>query len=537
MKPMTDRILALLMVIWAASLAESPVAAHPISLTDAVINVTEKSIDVQLRVLAEDLVLYQNVLLKEADTYAYKDLLAAAEKHREFVLAGLIFRDAAGTRLKGEIQKIDASQVPEKGVLLAEAKQASVTYSIVFAIDRANFLTVSQQFGGEKAVLPSLMDCMFLQSDVLLEKPVQLFGRQTHTVRLDWDNPPQKAKNWRELRARSEEEFRKRLGIASYSGLYSFIYVTEHEIRHEVLVPLLTLESWVPLKRDDKNLMTLVEQQTALESIERLMREKARITIDGLSVRPVVSRVNFFGLDINDFALDAKPRDVSIHNARVGVILSYPTKGMPDKVELSWELFTEHAPFVRSIVLAFEQDPVEHFFRESDRLFSWQRDADVVASSIVPTKRAAEAVTQQTAQPLVSSLLRNIYRAFDYPTEGDTYDALALSVQGDLLRQTYLQIRRSLLMAEQGGAKANVKDVSVTNATLVSTAAAEFTVDVTWEVTGSVEHWGHVHTRRNEYQARLVLRGDTTWKIEGLELKQQERLEFKTGLREAKPKE
>ena len=284
-------------------------------------------------------------------------------------------------------------------------------------------------------------------------------------------------------------------------------------------------------------LMTVVEQQAAHESIDRLMREKARITIDGLAVRPVVSRVNFFGLDISDFALDAKPRDVSIHNARVGVILSYPTKGMPDKVELSWELFTEHAPFVRSIVLAFEQDPVEHFFRESDRLFSWQRDPDVVASSIVPTKRAAEAVTQQTAQPLLSSLLRNIYRAFDYPTEGDIYDALALSVQGDLLRQTYLQIRRSLLMAEQGGAKANVQDVSVTNATLVSTAAAEFTVDVTWEVTGSVEHWGHVHTRRNEYQARLVLRGDTTWKIEGLELKQQKRLEFKTGLREAKPKE
>jgi hypothetical protein len=530
---MRYREIAIAIVAWIGCMG-SRLDAHPISLTDVVINATEKSVQVQLRVLAEDLVLYQNVSLAGSDRYSQKSLIEAARKHREFVVDGLILRNAKGERLRARIEKLDTSNLDVKGVAQSETKLASVTYSISYAIQKSEFLSIQQQFGGKKAVLPSLMDCMILQNDVLLEKPLQLMGGLKHTVRLDWANPPKRAKNWRELRARKETEFRKRLGITSYSGLYSFIYITEHEVRHEILVPLLTLEAWTPLRRKNPEIVTVAEQVAAQRSIERLMSDKARIKIDRLSVRPVVSRVNFFGLDINDFALNAGPRDVSVHNARVGIILSYSTKGMPNEISLVWELFTEHAQFMKSVVLAFDKDPTEQFFRDTERRFQWKRDPSVTQQVVSGTKRDKQRVTEKAARQVASTLLRNIYRAFDYREDEDTYDALAISVQGSLLRKTYLQIRRSLLMAEQGGAKAKVNNVQVTRAKLVKESATEFTIDVTWEVTGSVEHWGHVHTRRNEYQARLVIRGAENWKIEELDLKNQKRIEFKTALRGAK---
>jgi hypothetical protein len=61
------------------------------------------------------------------------------------------------------------------------------------------------------------------------------------------------------------------------------------------------------------------------------------------------------------------------------------------------------------------------------------------------------------AKALTSSLLRNIYQAFEYRTESDVYDALAQSVDGKLLETLYLQLQQGLKMQEQGGAVARVQ--------------------------------------------------------------------------------
>jgi len=47
----------------------------------------------------------------------------------------------------------------------------------------------------------------------------------------------------------------------------------------------------------------------------------------------------------------------------------------------------------------------------------------------------------------------------------------------------------------------------------------------TWNVAGSVGHWGHIHRRRNRYEAELLVEPvDGAWKITGLELLAEERL-------------
>ena len=57
----------------------------------------------------------------------------------------------------------------------------------------------------------------------------------------------------------------------------------------------------------------------------------------------------------------------------------------------------------------------------------------------------------QQAQQLLQALLKNIYRAFDFRDENDVYDKLALSVEGDLLTDIYLQNRKSFAVEKAGG--------------------------------------------------------------------------------------
>ena len=57
---------------------------------------------------------------------------------------------------------------------------------------------------------------------------------------------------------------------------------------------------------------------------------------------------------------------------------------------------------------------------------------------------------------------------------------------------------------------------------------------VAWQVEGTVEHWGHIHTRRNEYQAEFdVEPRDEEWKITGIRPLSEKRVNFETDLRMA----
>ena len=107
------------------------------------------------------------------------------------------------------------------------------------------------------------------------------------------------------------------------------------------------------------------------------------------------------------------------------------------------------------------------------------------------------------------------------------YDALAQSVQGELLTDLYLKIKQGLVMQEQGGVVAQVREVKVVQS---EPGAARnktgFTERVTWQVEGTVEHWGHIHTRVNEYTADLgIAPAGGAWKITALNVVRQSQVQ------------
>jgi hypothetical protein len=143
---------------------------------------------------------------------------------------------------------------------------------------------------------------------------------------------------------------------------------------------------------------------------------------------------------------------------------------------------------------------------------------------------AALAGTLQAEQSaaLVETLLKNVYRAFDFREEDDVYDKLALTVSGDLLADIYLQSRQSFAVQQAGGAQAKVQEVAIQEA--VATRRDDdglgYDVRAKWTAMGTVGHWGHTHIRQNLYDALLTIEADDgSWKIKGMEVLEESRID------------
>lgn len=132
------------------------------------------------------------------------------------------------------------------------------------------------------------------------------------------------------------------------------------------------------------------------------------------------------------------------------------------------------------------------------------------------------------AKATLQSLLKNVYRAFDFREEEDVYDKLALSASGDLLADIYLQNRKSFAVQKAGGAQAKVKDVEIleVDAQRLEDKALAYAVNAKWTASGTVGHWGHIHVRRNYYDAVITVEGiKGRWKITALEILEEKRVD------------
>jgi hypothetical protein len=143
----------------------------------------------------------------------------------------------------------------------------------------------------------------------------------------------------------------------------------------------------------------------------------------------------------------------------------------------------------------------------------------------------APTLGQAEATELMQSLLKNVYRAFDFRREEDVYDKLAVSVSGDLLSDVYLQNRKSFAVQRAGGAQAKVKKVEIIEVAMQPhpDRPLALTFKSTWTALGTVGHWGHMHMRKNQYEAILTVEPvDGVWKITGMEMIEEKRIDPNT---------
>jgi hypothetical protein len=140
----------------------------------------------------------------------------------------------------------------------------------------------------------------------------------------------------------------------------------------------------------------------------------------------------------------------------------------------------------------------------------------------------APKMTDENAVVVLNRLLKNIYRSFDFREEEDVYDRLATSVTGNLLSDIYLQNRKSLVVTQAGGARARVQEVEILDVEVhhIEDRAMGLLFRARWTAMGTVGHWGHIHMRKNQYEADVSVEPvDGAWKITNLELLEEKRID------------
>jgi len=366
--------------------------------------------------------------------------------------------------------------------------------------------------------------------------------------------------------------------------IQSFLAVEPFEVRHEVMLRLGGLSTALGL--DPESMLAVEDQPAVTDSLVRMVLGWTSVTVDGSPVEPLLRRADYMTVDPTGALPRTNPVPEEIASAVVGVVVAYPTTGMPEQVRLEWEPFPEVASELPATVIDPEntsstsvsvssnsvrwentliEDPIPSVAAveveptripipwlsiplliiaallfasglrgdRRGRSLALARIALAAALVVGPVARSALAVpgsagrmpSERQARRILSGLLPNVYRALEFRQEEAIYDRLAVSVTGETLTEVYLEQRRALEMEERGGAQARVETVEVQDAREIERAGDGFSVRGEWTVGGMVTHFGHRHFRQNRYDARVGIEPvDGTWKIRSIEVLEQERL-------------
>ena len=382
-------------------------------------------------------------------------------------------------------------------------------------------------------------------------------------------------------------------------ALMSFLYIEPYEVRHELLVRVRDMAQWMDLELRGDHYIEPDELLVLKRRIGEFLLTKNPVSIDGINVRPILDRSNYVKVGLTGLQVLEAPARLSINSAIIGVIISYITDGLPQQVEVDWQLFTDQIQRVPATAID-PAGPMATFLAPDDPVHRWTnflkkyqlptvqpiavRDtvselriplislacliglllaslwillrarrgqtlrlplttgATLLAAAVAAWPLAQMAVTRpallagelddQRAAALLKALLKNTYRAFNFRNEEDVYDKLALSVSGDLLTDIYLQNRRSFSIQQAGGAQARVQSVDIQNAVAerLEDRPLAYAIKGNWTAQGTVGHWGHIHTRRNRYDAVVTVEAiDGAWKITDLEVLEEQRVDPAVG--------
>ena len=275
-------------------------------------------------------------------------------------------------------------------------------------------------------------------------------------------------------------------------------------------------------------------------------------------------------------------------SAVIGVIFAYPHDSIAQNVTIDWDMFTDKITSVPNVATD-PVGPMPYVLKKDDHVLTWQnfmkkyklptisevhvsqakvpvlyiaaffvilfgiikifknssknRKSMLVYGSILVVgfllilmgsvfKQSLNIpFMQQTsfskpeASTLVSHLLKNTYRAFDFREESDVYDKLAISNDEELLAELYIQTKKSMVLESQGGIQVKVKDVEIMEVEEVSSDEDGVAFKCKWMVKGDVGHWGHIHSRTNQYEAILNVKPENgIWKLYEIDIIEEVRL-------------
>jgi hypothetical protein len=546
--------------------------------TIAELHVEESGLRAELEIGVPDLPAFRNLLPDEIHDGLGLPPEPLEERLPRFFGEDLVVRADDGSRLPGRLVSMEGRHRVMRDEITGEPLPAAEDEGdpVIFAVVEYPFprrpSALSLRPPRSPRGFPAATIGFVLYHRGLPVTDFRYLGAE-ETVDLDWQDP------W-------YSRFRNRNLRRQYDApINAFLYVEPYEVRVEIIARPVDLQQWVDLGLEGRETIPAEIQPALRQAAAAFLAEHVELVIDGEPARPLLDRIHFLRRTLRTSMVIDPPREIDAISATLGAIFVQPTAGLPQTADLTWDLFSEKIPRVPGAATD-EAGPLPWFLTPQDNVLAWKnflknptlptlvevaapphrilrlatllgwgcalvlsvvlvrallaarrgegsrRRTAVAAIALVAVaalalfgQRAAR-VGGDDATEIVSALLHNVYRAFDFREEEAIYDTLARSVTGDLLTETYLETRRGLELANQGGARAKVKQIEMLEVEpRRSRGGPGFLARCTWNVSGSVGHWGHVHQRVNQYRADLTVESEGgVWKIVALELLSEERL-------------
>ncbi|WP_018968589.1 hypothetical protein [Rubritalea marina] len=347
-----------------------------------------------------------------------------------------------------------------------------------------------------------------------------------------------------------------------------FINVEPYEIRVEVMCSAKSMQQELGLELADPRFIGVAELENFKQKVQSYVGSLQQFSINGKLVQANGEQTDFLTLGAAGAYARTKAVVENLETAIVGVSFSYLVDAPVEELGLQWSKLPFEGTAVPCSVMTpsttqgytLGSENLEVLWKDTGNAIK-QTQVRVTESSMpewaplsllclfavflrkpnlslalvgigilsFPIVRVqnpwVSPLDAAEAEEVVESLLENVYRSFDFRREGMIYDQLAKSVEGEQLREIYLDQRKALELEKRGGARARVEAIEMGEVGNVLRSEDGVAVTAQWKVRGSVNHFGHTHYRQNAYRATLVLVVDeNTWKISDVEVHEEERV-------------
>jgi len=501
------------------------------------------------------------------------------ESHlRKFFDSSLILM-ADGKRLEGEVQKIESRPRTYRSSLYTgkiDTLNTDISSRILFVdirykTKRPGKMSITPPI--EKGEANTSANIGFVTYHKNLPVNDLRYLSTEETLILDWKDP------W------YSKFLNRNLARHHKSSFMSFLYVEDFEVRHELVVRVKDLDHWLDLDFGIDDKLDYKELDSLRSMVTDFLIDRNKVIIDGVAVSPILDKAHFIEVKLSGIQILDINSSMDYASAILGVIFVYPQEKIPQRVEVHWDLWsdqinkipcvmhdpagpmpydltpddatlvytnylTNHVPptvaeiktdprmlrfpFISLLILGFIGYRLRSMLRKKGSWKDWSLIIVglLIGIIMIPISWKIELPFSKTSNlspansyALVNSVLKNVYRSFDFKKESDIYDKLSVSVSGDLLSEIYIQAKQSMVLEQQGGIQVNLDTIHVDSVEPVDDRDGNTSYKCNWKVTGKVGHWGHIHRRMNQYAAILRLNPENgVWKLHDIEILEEIRL-------------
>ena len=331
-----------LAIIAAAALTAIPqrqALAHTVLLSRGTVVVHQDHIVSRIEISAKDFIHYYH-LHPTARGFAVSALRAAVLKHKRHLLEHFIFRNARGERLRGKCVDVEWNEPSESKISYAQLGEIRAIYVLECPTRTPpRFLTFQQLLGGEHALMPVRLALSVTTGDCATARFIQLTNRgNVETLEFTWPDRAVEKPTPASVSGKQPGHPGQALGPDRFKTVHAWMHIDGTFVRCDIYMPLVLLETWLPLQRASRDFIKVEEMTNVREQLRAFFADHNRIRINDRRAAPSAVELSFLGPDA--LSIDEPQMErLGAWSARVGVRLTYETDVPVSQVELVWDLF------------------------------------------------------------------------------------------------------------------------------------------------------------------------------------------------------